>query len=327
MKTLKYSVIGTSWITEAFISGAQLVKELTLDLVYSRTPQRGREFAEKFGARGYVCSMGELCESDTDCVYVASPNSAHYEQCKMLLGSGKHVICEKPITTTPGEYSELRALADKNGLIYIEAIMYMYSPDRDIFKAAAGKLGRIYSANIDYSQLSSKYPALLAGKLPNIFNPELKTGALNDLGVYCVYPAIDLFGYPDKISAVSLPLFTGADGCGSAVFEYPDKLVTITYSKVGESRGVSQIIGDNGTLTAQSVSRLANISSFDTEGNRTFLAGEKEKAELMANEARALYNLVTAPEAHAAQIEDLARMSGLVARAMEEIRQKSREST
>ena len=47
---IKYSVIGTSWITESFIDGASLVKELVLDGVYSRSIEKGEEFKNKTGA-------------------------------------------------------------------------------------------------------------------------------------------------------------------------------------------------------------------------------------------------------------------------------------
>ena len=74
----------------------------------------------------------------------------------------------------------------------------MHSPARQILKDAVASIGNIRSASFDFSQLSSKYKALVNGELPNIFNPEMKTGALNDLGVYCVYPAVDLFGVPEE---------------------------------------------------------------------------------------------------------------------------------
>lgn len=45
---------------------------------------------------------------------------------------------------------------------------------------------------LDFCQRSSKLDSYLEGELPNIFNPALETGALMDLGVYCVYPALAL---------------------------------------------------------------------------------------------------------------------------------------
>jgi predicted dehydrogenase len=206
--------------------------------------------------------------------------------------NGKHVICEKPITITASEFKELCNIANENNLVYFEAIMYMHTPLRRVLKDAVSKIGNIRSATIDFSQLSSKYQALKNGELPNIFNPEMKTGALNDLGIYCVYPVIDLFGMPEKITPVQHFLHTGADGSGSAAFEYKDKLVTITYSKVGQSRSASQIMGDEGTVTIESISKLDGIRLFNNEGEETLLNGETDKKYLMGNEAKSAIDFI-----------------------------------
>ena len=107
MQKIKYSVIGTSWITNSFIEGANTVEGLQLDGVYSRSEEKGKAFCEKVGAQRVFKSIEEVADSDTDFVYVASPNSCHYEQCKFLLENKKSVICEKPITTTSEEFSKL----------------------------------------------------------------------------------------------------------------------------------------------------------------------------------------------------------------------------
>ena len=289
---IKYSVIGTSWITKSFIEGANLYEDLSLDGVYSRSFEKGSAFAEETGAKRVFTNFNDLVSSDTNLVYVASPNVCHYEQCKTLLSNGKHIICEKPITITAEEFSELCNIANEKNLVYFEAIMYMHTPLRQVLKEAVSKIGNIRSATIDFSQLSSKYQALKNGELPNIFNPEMKTGALNDLGIYCVYPVIDLFGMPEKITPVQHFLNTGADGSGSAAFEYSDKLVTITYSKVGQSRSASQIMGDEGTVTIESISKLDNIKLYNNNGEETLLNGETDKKYLMGNEAKSAIDFI-----------------------------------
>jgi predicted dehydrogenase len=320
MRKIKISVIGTSWITEAFLSAVVLNKGFILDAVLSRTRERGNDFAAKNGLTRTFTLLGDLCDSDTDCVYVASPNLLHYEQCKALLLSGKHIICEKPISVSLKEYSELVNIAQNNSLIFIEAIMYMHTPSRTALRQAVTKIGIIYSAHFDYSQLSSKYRALLQGKNPNIFNPSLKTGSLNDLGVYCVYPALDLFSYPEKITAKHHRISTGADGCGSSLFEYTDKLVTITYSKVGQSRGVSQIIGDKGTITIESISQLTGISLFDNKGRKTIISRDMTKTQLMGYEAQIFYNFITNPDKNNERLLECVKQAENVVRAMEEMR-------
>ncbi len=317
---LKYSVIGTSWITKSFIDGANLYDDLSLDGVYSRSFEKGSAFAEETGAKRVFTDFNDLASSDTDLVYVASPNVCHYEQCKTLLLNGKHIICEKPITITAEEFNELCRIANENNLVYFEAIMYMHTPLRQVLKDAVSKIGNIRSATIDFSQLSSKYQALKNGELPNIFNPEMKTGALNDLGIYCVYPVIDLFGMPEKITPVQHFLHTGADGSGSAVFEYKDKLVTITYSKVGQSRSASQIMGDEGTVTIESISKLDGIKLFDNDGEETLLNGETDKKYLMGNEAKSAIDFILRKEETDIFLKECQLMNEKVLLCMEKMR-------
>lgn len=317
---IKFSVIGTSWITESFSDGAKLVPELEFDGVYSRSSEKGEAFAQKNGAKRVFASFEELLASDTELVYIASPNSCHYEQSRRLLESGKHIICEKPITITAEEFSQLLAIAEEKNLVYIEAIMYMFSPARQMLKEALSKIGSVRSANIDFSQLSSKYPALKRGKLPNIFNPKMKTGALNDLGIYCVYPVVDLFGMPKNIVPSQSFLDTGADACGSALFEYADKLVTLTYSKVGQSRGVSQIFGDEGTIAIGSISKADDIYLYNNSGDETLIVPETEKKYLMGNEARAAAEFILNYEEMSDFRKECADMSRKVLECMEKMR-------
>lgn len=293
---IKYGVIGSGWIAEEFVKGAQTVDGMCFAAMYSRTYEKGRKFAEKFGCETVYTNLEELAKSDIDAVYIASPNLLHYEQSKMMLEHGKHVLCEKPITITPDEFEELFSLAQSKNLIYTEAIMMMHSPLKDKVKNALGKIGKITTAHFDFSQLSSKYKALKNGENPNIFNPEMKTGCLRDLGIYCYYPAVEFFGIPEKISASAGFIETGADGYGTAVLDYPDKQVTLTYSKIGQDYLGSQIFGDEGTVTIESISKLTGVKIHYSDGRTEEVTGEVDKHILMAYEAENFYKFITAFE-------------------------------
>ena len=67
--------------------------------------------------------------------------------------------------------------------------MYLHLPQRKLLEDTLQQLGQISLVKLDFCQRSSKLDRYLQGELPNIFNPALETGALMDLGVYCVYPA------------------------------------------------------------------------------------------------------------------------------------------
>ncbi len=292
---MKYGVIGTGWIAKSFIDGARMLCGADFAAVYSRTKESGSKFAAENNIPAVFTDITDFAKGDFEAVYIASPNRLHYEQTKLMLESGKHVICEKPITVEPEELEELQALARKNELIYIEAIMYMFNPARNLLKDAVSKIGKITSAHFDFSQLSSKYPAYLKGELPNIFNPALATGCLMDLGIYCVYPALDLFGIPKKITACAHFMESGADGSGNAALLYSDKLINFTYSKLGQDRLGSQIFGDNGTIVIESISKLTNMKLIDKNGDMQQIIGDVAKEKLMGYEAVGFEKFIANP--------------------------------
>ena len=285
--------VGTSWITDSFIESAKYVKDINITDVYSRSADKAEKFAEKHGIKNYYCNFSDmLCDKTIDGVYVASPNLCHYEQSKAILESGKNVICEKPAAVTTSQLSELYDLAEKKGLIFLEAMKSMHSDGLQIIKDALPSLGDVRSASIDFSQLSSKYPAYKKGELPNIFNPKMCTGALMDLGVYCVYFALELFGEPKKVISHSDFLSSGADSSGTLIFAYGDKTVTVTYSKTANGFLGSRILGANGALSIKSVSKLIGIKKHENDGTVSVLYPDVDENIIMSKEIQSFYDFV-----------------------------------
>ena len=305
---IPYAILGTSWISDAF-HAASLGAGLVLSGVCSRTKNTAYSSVEALAAA-----------PDIRAVYIASPNSFHASQSETLLRAGKHVLCEKPITTHPGDLARLQAFARSNGLVYMEAIMYLHTPARAAVKEILPRLGEITSAHFDFSQLSSKYDALAGGALPNIFNPAMGTGAFNDLGIYCVYPALDFFGPPEAIQAQTHLLSTGADGAGAALLRYPGFPLTLTWSKLGQSRGVSQILGTRGTLTIRSVSQFQGVTFHPREGEARELAAPLQKHEVMRYEAQAFCDYIEG-RASAVPYEEASALALSTAQTMQDIRE------
>lgn len=319
---MKYAVIGTSWITKAFIDTAKTVDGMELVAVYSRTAEKARGFAEETGAECIYTDLEEFAKSNLfDAVYVASPNSLHFSQCKKMLEAGKHVICEKPAAVRPEEIEELIQLARNKKLVYMEAIMFLHTPWLTMLKEAISKIGRVFSADLNFSQLSSKYGLYKSGMNPNIFNPEFCTGCLMDIGVYNVYTALELFGTPMSLKAKASLLETGIDACGSSIFDYADKLVTLTYSKTGQSHAPSQIFGDKGTVLIDSISQLEGIRVVYSDGTKETVTGELSRTEIMACEARAFRDFAADYDKHVERLYYAQGLSAEVSRVMLRIRE------
>ena len=283
---MNYAVIGTGWIAESYVRGTRLSENINLTAVYSRTEEKGLEFGSKFDCTNIYTDLNEFAKAEEfDSVYIASPNVFHYRQSKLMLENGKNVICEKPATVTPEQLTELYELAESKGLIFTEAMMMGYNPVSEKIAEAIKKIGEVHSAHFDFSQLSSKYPAYKRGELPNIFNPEMATGCLMDLGCYCVYASSYFFGMPESITAHSVFLDTGADAATSAILSYPGLDVSITSSKIGQDYAGSQIIGDLGTIRIESISKLVNSEIIFNDGTKEEICGDVPKEVLMQNEA------------------------------------------
>ncbi|MDR2647497.1 MAG: Gfo/Idh/MocA family oxidoreductase [Oscillospiraceae bacterium] len=318
---IPFAVVGTSWITEEFIKAAKGTP-LRLVAICSRSQERGLAFARKIGqthTRVYTSVEALANDASVQACYVASPNSCHYAQSKLLLTAGKHVICEKPITATPAQLTELQTRAKAKRLIYMEAIMYLHTPMRQALREAIRRAGRISAVRFDFSQRSSKLDALLAGEVPNIFNPALAAGAWNDLGIYCMYPCLDFFGEPLSCVSQANMLSTGADGAGAALLRYDDAIAALTWSKLGQSRGVSQIIGEKGTITITSISQLQQVYFYDNGGNRTRLDTPMQKHEVMRFEVGAFCDFVFAGAQNEAYAES-SRLARCVSGWMETVR-------
>ncbi len=322
---LRFGTVGTGWIVDSYITGALETGLWQLAAVYSRREETGRAFAEKYpGPPQVYTDLAAMAESPgIDAVYIASPNRYHTEQARVFLEHGKHVICEKPLSAHPEEVRAVQALAREKGLVFMEAIMYMHLPQRARFEDALRRIGDVSLAKIDFCQRSSKYDAYLAGEVPNIFNPALETGALMDLGVYCVYPALHLFGEPESVQAAAHFLTTGADGSGAALFQYKDKLVDLVYSKLGQAAANTDFQGTYGTVSVGSISRLAEIEIVWNSGEREKIHGEDPKPALMGYEAKDLYRYITEPEATREDYLTCAEMSLRAAEMLEKIRKKA----
>lgn len=321
---LKFGTIGSGWITDEYIHGAKDSGLWELTAVYSRDSERGRAYAEKHGAKYAFTDIEAFAAcNDIDAVYVASPNALHYSHCKALLEHGKHVICEKPLCAQADKVRELVALAKEKSLVFLEAIMFMHQPQLEILEGALNRIGNISLVKLDFCQRSSKLDAYLKGELPNIFNPQLETGAFMDLGVYCVYPALYLFGQPEDFQVSVNRMESGTDGSGVITMKYSDKLVSLTYSKLGQAGANSDFQGTEGTVEVESISRLGGIRLHHNDGSTEELHGQDEKYKLMGQEAKDFYRYITQPEECRKEYACCSELSIEVAEFMERVRQRA----
>lgn len=246
---VRVGVIGTNWITDWFIEAAKLVDDFELTAVYSRTKERAEEFAAKYEVETTFTNLEEMAASSViDAVYIASPNAYHAEQSNLFLRNGKHVLCEKPLAANAAEVRKMIDTAREHNVLLMEAMKSTLLPNFKVTQDNLYKIGRVRKFFSSYCQYSSRYDKYKEGIVLNAFNPIYANGALMDLGTYCIYPLITLFGEPEDIKATSVMLESGVDGEGSVLLQYEDKEAVVMYSKISNSHLPTEIQGEEGSI-------------------------------------------------------------------------------
>jgi scyllo-inositol 2-dehydrogenase (NADP+) len=185
-----------------------------------------------------VKSVQELYEDESiDVVVITTPSTNHYDFVKAALLAGKHVVVEKPFTTTTAEADDLISIAKEQGKVL--SVFHNRRWDGDfltIKKLLDGnKLGKLVEAEFRWDR----------------FNPKVNTerwrdkgtlgsGVFYDLGVHFLDQALCLFGMPKTITGdIRIQREGGlTDDYFDVALGYKDGLkVTVKASKVAREQG------------------------------------------------------------------------------------------
>lgn len=257
---IRFGVIGTNRITDEFIKAAREVEGFALTAVYSRTVERAQEYQAKHDFPFVYTDLKAMAQSDElDAVYIASPNSLHAEQAILCMNHGKHVLCEKPIASNRHELAAMIEAAKSNQVLLMEALKSTKLPNFHAIQENLHKIGTVRRYFASFCQYSSRYDAYKEGMVLNAFNPEFSNGSLMDIGVYCIYPLVVLFGKPEQVHAAGLMLESGVDGEGSLLLKYKEMDAVIMHSKIANSYLPSEIQGENGSILINKISHMDTI--------------------------------------------------------------------
>lgn len=268
-KSMKIATIGTGFIVEWFLGAVAQIEEVEAIAVYSRREETGVKLAEKFSIRQVYTDLDEMLkDEEIECVYVASPNSLHYGHTKACLLAGKHVICEKPFTSTVKEVDDLISIAKQQKKMLFEAIVTIHMPNYISMKEHLPELGTIRMVQCNFSQYSSRYNQFLANETPNVFNPEYSGGAFADINIYNLHFVMNMFGKPNEASYFP-NIQRGIDTSGVLVLSYDGFQAVCVGCKDTKSHNIAQIQGELGYITLNSeTSRCANFSITTNEGTQ-----------------------------------------------------------
>jgi predicted dehydrogenase len=159
-----------------------------------------------------------LADPRVDVVYLATPIALHAPQGAAVLDAGKHLWCEKPLTTGIAPTLDLVERSRDRGRTLAEAFMYLFHPQFAALREVVhgGRLGRILSLTCRFGIPPLDRPGFRG-------DPALGGGAFLDVGCYPIsaLPALFPATQPAVVSAeIVTPPDSRVDVEGRAVVRY-----------------------------------------------------------------------------------------------------------
>jgi predicted dehydrogenase len=117
-----------------------------VQMVYSRTEERARQFAEEWNIPEWTTDLSEaIGHPETDGVVVGLPNNLHLEVVIAAAAAGKGVLCTKPLGRTAAEAKAMLEAVEKAGVFqgYLEDLVYPPKTLKAIESVRNGALGRV----------------------------------------------------------------------------------------------------------------------------------------------------------------------------------------
>jgi predicted dehydrogenase len=137
------------------LEAVRRVESVEAAAIFGRNEAAARGLGSAFAVEKITTDYREIIRDPAiDAVHICTPNAQHFLMAKEALQAGKHVLCEKPLTTTVAESEELVALAAKQRLRNCVCHNLRYYPQVQQMRGLreAGELGEILVVQGTYSQ-------------------------------------------------------------------------------------------------------------------------------------------------------------------------------
>ncbi len=193
------AVVGLGWWGQKIVSDLEVSDVIRVVLVVDPQPE-SRSRAEALGLRS-VASLDEaLTDDSVEAVILCSPHKFHAEQIVAAAQAGRHIFCEKPLTTTSEEASRAIGAVRDAGVQIGIGHERRFEPAMLALRESctSGEIGTplVFEGNFSQDKFLD-----LAPDNWRLSNAEAPVGPLSATGIHLVDLAIALLGRPTEVWA------------------------------------------------------------------------------------------------------------------------------
>ena len=149
---LNVGIVGFGWVARDYMYPAmQRCERVHLAAVCSA---RAEDMTDLPASVQRFVHLDEMVQQAAlDAVYIATPNHLHCEQTVACLEAGWHVLCEKPMATTPEDATAMLAAAQRSDRVYATAYDQRFHPAHQRMRQLLREkqLGIVTQVKIDYA--------------------------------------------------------------------------------------------------------------------------------------------------------------------------------
>ena len=199
MKRLNIAIVGCGWVADWHVrDGLAFLPDLfAVTICCDSDEKRLTEFADRHAIADRIRSFDDVLKRpDVDVVAICTPPGLHYEMVKAALAAGKHVICEKPFTSSLQLVDAVAALEKQSVARVMPIFQYRFGDGiakvRHVIQS--GLAGKHYVTSIDTAKTRGPdyYAVAWRGKFATELGGVLVTQAIHihDLAFWLLGPAI-----------------------------------------------------------------------------------------------------------------------------------------
>jgi predicted dehydrogenase len=144
---MNVAVVGCGYWGGNYIRILSELADVNRVLACDERPQRLEEMRRRLPSVETAADLTDvLSDPEIHAVVVCTPASTHFEVVSACLEAGKHVLVEKPITTTAEDAAELEELAERTCKVLMVGHTFLYNPAIQRIRSflEGGRVGRIY---------------------------------------------------------------------------------------------------------------------------------------------------------------------------------------
>jgi predicted dehydrogenase len=252
--TLGIALLGTGNIAQhVFVPAVRAVDGARLVAVLSRDKARGAVFAQQYGIPEVYDDLDALLRSSrVDAVIVATPDATHEPQVIAAAQAGKHVLCEKPMTTTVAGCERMAAAIRASGITFAMGYNNRFNSGLQHIKAMLdeGQIGQVRYARAFLTSQAQDPDGWRA------HSEQSRYWALSAVGTHLIDLWRWYFGEPASVGGgLASPVYQGPnDEVTTLVFDYPGRLLAeLSVAAVFRGGNRLELYGKEGAIIAEGV--------------------------------------------------------------------------